>query len=293
MLSGSIVALITPFLNNEIDYNKLKELIDFQIKNNTPGLLILGTTAETSTLTTNEKQEIAKYTIEYVNGRTELLIGVCENDTYKTISNCKYYESLGYINFLIISPYYNQTNVHGLLTHFTTIAKNIKGNVVIYNIPNRTNISIPFDTIKTLSEIENITGIKESNPNIKESVKLFDLQSENFKIFCGNDELILPFLSLGVDGIINVCGNIIPKQINNIINLYKNNYVKPSRNLFNVYKQLIFSVFEETNPIGIKEAMFILNTTNKELRLPLCNMSTSHSNELRKELIKLGMYTIT
>lgn len=288
MLKGSIVALITPFLNNKIDFNKLEELLDFHLTNKTDGLLLLGTTAETPTLSITECHEIVNYCVNYLNNRITLMVGVCTNDTLKAVKDCEYYEKIGIKYFLVIPPYYNKTNEIGLYKHFEKIANSTSSEIIIYNIPGRTNINLGYDTIKKLSKIKNITGIKEANENIKESIRLFDI--ENFNVYCGNDEYILPFMSLGAKGFINVTGNIIPKEYNQIYCLCLNNNYNEALNIFNVYKKIVTAIFLETNPIGIKEAMTILSMTNDEIRLPLANMNSTNHSILKKEILKVGKY---
>ncbi|MFI3329489.1 MAG: 4-hydroxy-tetrahydrodipicolinate synthase [bacterium] len=290
MIKGSIVALVTPFLNNKVNYTKLEELIDFHIENKTDGLLLLGTTAETSTLSDNECIEIVKFCISYINDKIDIIVGVCSNNTQKAKNDIQIYEDLGIKYFLVITPYYNKANNTGIYKHFKEISSSISSKIIIYHIPNRTGVTLDFNLIKELSEIENIIGIKEANENFKQTVNLFSLQSENFKIYCGNDEFIIPFLALNAEGIINVSGNIIPKEIHDIYTLYKSNKTKEALDLFNLYKSLINALFLETNPIGIKEAMTILSMNNDELRLPLTNYSLENHNILRKEIINVGKY---
>lgn len=290
MLKGSIVALITPFTNNKVDYCKLKELIDYQIQSCTDGVLLLGTTAETSTLSKQECMEIVQFSYDYIKNRMDILVGICTNNTQKAIEECILYENIGIKYFLVITPYYNKSNDIGLYTHFKTIAQNTTSNILIYNIPNRTGVNLDYNIIKELSKIENIVGIKEANENFKESMKLFSLQNNNFKIYCGNDEFILPFLCLGSEGFINVLGNIIPTQYKRIYNHFLNNNYNEALKIFNTYKQLIFNIFLETNPIGIKEAMHRLQLINLELRLPLYPMSINNSNIIKEELENIGKH---
>lgn len=290
MLSGSIVALITPFINNKINFDKVIELLDFHLENKTDGLLLLGTTAETSTLSKNECHELVEFCIDYLNCRIDLVVGICTNNTYDAIEDCIFYEKLGVKNFLVITPYYNKSNEEGIYRHFKTISDNINSNIIIYHIPNRTSLTLSYDLIKKISLIDNVIGIKEANENFRESLNLFSLKSDSFSIYCGNDDFSIPFLALGADGLINVCGNVFPKQMHDIYELYKENRVTESLSLFNKYKNFINAVFLETNPIGIKEVMYILSMNNDELRLPLYKMSETNSKILKKEILNLGKY---
>ncbi|MFI3251734.1 MAG: 4-hydroxy-tetrahydrodipicolinate synthase [bacterium] len=288
MIKGSIVALITPFLNNKVNYEKLEELLDFHLENKTDGLLLLGTTAESSTLSEQECHEIVTYCTNYIHNRIDIIVGICTNDTNKAINDCIYYEKQGITNFLVITPYYNKSNDSGVYKHFKEISNNISSNIIIYHIPNRTGLTLNLSLIKKLSEIKNIAGIKEANENFRDSLNLFSLQNENFKIYCGNDDFSIPFLALGADGLINVCGNVFPKEFHDMYELYKSNEIQNSLEIFNKYKNIINAVFLETNPIGIKEIMYILSMNNNELRLPLDNMSEENSNILKKELLNIG-----
>lgn len=290
MLTGSIVALITPFLNNKVNFDKLEELLDFHLENKTDGLLLLGTTAESSTLTKSECHDIVKFCSEYLHGRIDLIVGICTNNTLEAINDCVYYEKTGIDNFLVITPYYNKSNDQGIYEHFKAITDAISSNVIIYHIPNRTGVKLNLKLIEKLSLIKNIVGIKEANENFRDSVNLFSLQNSNFKIYCGNDDFALAFLALGTDGLINVCGNIFPRQFKDLYYFYKSNDVNKSRDIFNQYKDVINAVFNETNPIGIKEAMCILEMNNDELRLPLYKMSDENSNILKKEILNIGKY---
>lgn len=290
MIKGSIVALITPFLNNKVNFGKLEELLDFHLNNKTDGLLLLGTTAEASTLSTQECHDIVIFCNKYVHNRIDIIVGICTNDTANAVNECIYYESIGIKHFLVLTPYYNKSNFEGTYKHYEKIAKSTSSNIIIYHIPNRTGLTLPINLIKKLSNIENIVGIKEANEDFKESVKLFSLQNDNFKIYCGNDDFSIPFLSLGCDGLINVTGNIFPKVFHDIYTLYKENNVKESLDLFNDYKNVINCIFLETNPIGIKEAMAISSMVNKEIRLPLYNMSIENSNLLKKEILNIGKH---
>ncbi len=290
MLNASIVALVTPFDNGIIDFRALRKLLDFHLNSKTDGLLLLGTTGESATLSTEESLKIVTFCKEHVKDQLELIVGVCSNNTADVIDKCKLYEMIGIEYFLIISPYYNKTNDDGLFLHFSTIANSINSNIILYNIPSRTNIAIPFNVLEKLSKIKNIIGIKESNDNFKQVIETFSLQSDSFKIYCGNDELILPFLALNTDGLINVSGNILPNVIHDIFTLYKNNFVKPSEKLFKVHISFILLTFKETNPLGIKFVMSKLDMCKNEFRLPLTSMSEKYTKLIEKELELLGMY---
>ncbi len=288
MLKGSIVALITPFLNGEVDYISLERLLDFHLSNKTDGLLLLGTTAESSTLSEDECRDIVSFCLKYINNRLDIIVGICTNNTAKSIKDCEYYEKIGVEKFLVITPYYNKSNEEGIYNHFSKIANSIEGDIIIYNIPSRTNINLSFNLIERLSKIANIIGVKDANENLKESIKLFSLT--NFNVYCGNDEYMLFYMLLGAKGIINVSGNVIPKEISDIYNYCSINQYDKAVDLFNIYKGLILSLFSETNPIGIKTAMSLLSLSSDEFRLPLFKMSENNKLIVKKEIDNIGKY---
>ncbi len=286
MIEGSIVALITPFNNNkEVNFDKLGELIDFQISNKTDAILLLGTTAETPTLSDKEKLEIIKYSINKVNKRIKIIVGITENSTAKSIEKCLSYNVFDIDAYLIITPYYNKTNNKGIIKHYEEIIKNTSKDIIIYHIPNRTGYELETNIIKQLSNYKQIVGIKEANQNFSKCIDTLSLQNNNFYVYSGNDDFILPFLSLGSKGSINVSGNIIPNVISNLI---KNRSTKT----FFEYYQFIKTLFIETNPIPIKEALNIKGFDVGNFRLPLSSMEENNYLKLLKECNLLGANSI-
>ena len=213
MIQGSIVALITPFNeDNSINFNKLYELIEYQYICGTDALLILGTTSECSTLSEYEKDRLVEYVVNLNNKRMKIIVGVISNVTQIAIEKATKYEKLGADCILVTPPYYNKTNTSGLIKHFKLIAYNVKIPTILYNIPSRTGLNIDKDVICDLKKVPNIIGVKESNKDISHILDIASICDEDFALYCGNDELSYLFLSLGAKGLINVYGNLEPKM---------------------------------------------------------------------------------
>ena len=280
MLKGSIVALVTPFyLNGEVNYPKIEELVEFHINYGTDALLILGTTAESPTLTDEEKDKIVKCVIAKNNKRLQIVIGVTSNCTSEAITKAKKYESMGADYLLAISPYYNKTNKQGLIKHFKLIANCVKIPIILYNIPSRTGINIDIDVMLELKKISNIIGVKETNKDANYLMDLMSICDDEFSLYCGNDELIFLFLSLGARGLINVYGNLEPPLIKDIFNLYNSN-IQKSKELFFKYYEIFKMIFIETNPIPIKALMNYKGMNVGRYRLPLYDISSDNYQKL-------------
>lgn len=197
MFKGAYTALITPFKDGKVDYDKLGELIEFQVQNEIDGIVISGTTGESATLTDKEKKKVIKYCIETVNGRVPVIAGTGSNDTRHTIELSKYAERVGADALLIVTPYYNKTTQKGLIEHYTAIANSVCCPIIIYNVPTRTGVNILPDTVAKLAEIENIVGIKEASNNFSQILELISKVPKSFLVISGNDDSIIPLLSLG------------------------------------------------------------------------------------------------
>lgn len=285
MIKGSIVALVTPFLENKkINYQKLKELIDFHLNNNTDGILLFGTTGEGSTLSLIEKYYIARYVINYVKNSVPIILNVGSNSTSEVLKNIKKLEKLNPDAFLIITPYYNKTNEEGMFYHFKTVHDSTHIPIIIYNVPSRTNIDMSISLIKRLSNLDRITGIKEASKDINKLKELSLCQNDNFYWYSGNDERMIDDIRLGAKGLIGVCSNTHPKIVKEIINLALNEKYDESERLFLKMKEYINVLNIDINPIPIKEAMNILNFNVGKYRLPLFETSLDNKNKIKKIL---------
>ena len=273
MLKGAITALITPFKNGRINYSKMEELIEFQIENNIDGLVICGTTGESATLSDAEKKKLIKFTVDKVNSRVPVIAGTGSNDTKKALAMSKYAEDAGADYLLLVSPYYNKTSKQGIIKHYEYISDNTSIPSIIYNVPSRTGLNIDADTIITLSSHPNIIGIKEASGDIPKAIKILSETSSDFLVFSGNDDIIVPMLSIGSSGVISVLSNIMPKETHDICIYYEKGETEKAKLLQLKLSDLISKLFIEVNPIPVKEAMNLLGFNVGSPRLPLVNMS--------------------
>ena len=284
MLEGSLVELVTPFnKDGSVNYEKLGELLDYHCNNNTHGIVILGTTGEASTLTFDEEAEIVKFSVKRVNKRVPLIVGSGSNETEKAVTMSKKYSELGADYVLVITPYYNKTNESGLIKHFEAVANASKCPVIMYNVPGRTGMSMSIHSLEVLSKHPNIYGIKEASGNMSYSMKVSKLLSDDFVMFSGNDDIIVPMMSIGAKGVISVLANIAPKNTQE--------YEEANKLQLDLL-DTINNLFVEVNPIPVKEAMNHLGFNVGGYRMPLDYMTEEHRNVLfkcldeNKEIIK-------
>lgn len=285
MIHGAYTALITPFKNGQVDYKKLGELIEFQIENNIDGIVVCGTTGESATLTDKEKKKVIKYTVEAVNGRVPVLAGTGSNDTKHAIDLSKYAEKVGADGLLIVTPYYNKTSQKGLIEHYTAIADSVTTPIIIYNVPSRTGLNILPDTVTKLSSHENIVGIKEASNNFSQILELISKVPSNFSVISGNDDTIVPLLSLGGTGVISVLSNVYPKAVHDMCEAYFNGDTKYAKDLQIKYTNFIKLLFKETNPMPVKDAMNLLGFDVGNCRLPLTKVLEDTHELLKEELL--------
>ncbi|MEG0314317.1 MAG: 4-hydroxy-tetrahydrodipicolinate synthase [Erysipelotrichaceae bacterium] len=285
MIEGSIVALITPFKDNgDIDFDRLGELIEYHIKEKTDGILVLGTTGESPTLTHDEDEAIAAFTIKKSNKRIPIIVGSGSNSTKTAVEQSIKYEKMGADALLVITPYYNKTNEAGMLAHFESVANAVKVPLILYNVPSRTGCSISIPVLTKLSKMKNIVAIKEASGNISYAMNVAKLCNDEFCMYSGNDDIVVPMLSIGSKGVISVAANIIPNEMHTLVREYLDGNIESSLTIQLKYLEFIHALFIETNPIPIKEAMLIAKHGVGGYRLPLTNMSDSN-----KEVLKATM----
>jgi len=279
---GSAVAIVTPFTENGVDFSKLEELIEYQIKEGTDAIVICGTTGEASTMPDEEHKSVIKFTVEKVNKRIPVIAGAGSNDTRHAIELTKYSEYVGADAVLSVTPYYNKTTQRGLYEHFKAIANSVKIPVILYNVPSRTNLNINPETLYELSQIENISAVKECN--LSQVGDVVNLCGDNLTIYSGNDETVLPMLSYGAKGVISVMANIIPKDTHDMVIKFLNGDLEGSRKLQLATLNLIKALFIEVNPIPIKAAMNLMGMNVGKCRMPLVDMSEKNLEVLKKAL---------
>ncbi len=288
IFTGSAVAIITPFTETGVDYEKLEKLIEFHIANHTDCIVVCGTTGESSTMPDEEHKSVIKFTVDKTNKRIPVIAGTGSNDTKHAVELSKYAESVGADGLLIVTPYYNKTTQKGLYLHTKAIADSVKIPIVLYNIPGRTGgLSFSIDTLKKLAEIPNINAIKEATGNLAFVAKV--AAETDLNIYSGNDDIIVPVMSLGGKGVISVMANILPNETHDICAKYANGNTEMSKNLFLKYLDLVNKLFIEVNPIPIKTAMNILGYEVGPLRMPLCEMTDENYAALKASLEENGV----
>lgn len=293
IFKGAGVAIVTPFNEKyEVDYEKLGELIEFQISNGTDSIIICGTTGEASTLTHDEHLACIKYAVEKVNKRVPVIAGTGSNCTSTAIYLSKGAEEYGADGLLVVTPYYNKATQKGLIAHYTAIAKSVSLPIIMYNVPSRTGCNILPQTVATLVKtVDNIVGIKEASSNIAQVADIMSLTNGNIDLYSGCDEMIVPIMSLGGIGVISVLSNILPRQTHDMVVKYLEGDVDTSRELQLKYIPLVNALFCEVNPIPVKTALNLMGFEVGALRMPLSDMEPSNVERLRNELNKCNIET--
>ncbi|UUV19484.1 4-hydroxy-tetrahydrodipicolinate synthase [Fusobacteria bacterium ZRK30] len=290
IFKGSGVALITPFNEDmSINYTKLEELIEWHIENKTDALVIAGTTGEASTLPDEEHIELIRRSVEMVRGRVPVIAGSGSNDTRHGIKLSIECERAGADGLLIVTPYYNKTNRQGLINHYTTIADQVNIPIILYNVPGRTGMNIPVDVVVELSNHKNMVGLKEASGDISYLAEVARVCDNSFSIYSGNDDIIVPVLSLGGVGVISVLANVMPLETHNLVMSYLEGDVTKSRDLQLSLNSFVNSLFLETNPIPVKSAMNLMNMKVGGVRQPLWEMSSESLELLKAEMKKLNL----
>lgn len=290
IFKGSGVAIATPFKDNNVDYESLKNLLDFHLTNCTDAIIICGTTGEASTMSLDEQQETIKFTVDYINKRIPVIAGTGSNNTAAAISMSVYAESVGVDGLLVITPYYNKTTQRGLIEHFKAIDSAVKVPIILYNVPSRTGVNIEPETlVKIAGACSNVVAIKEASGNISNIAKMKAMCGDCIDIYSGNDDQIIPILSLGGIGVISVLANVAPKDTHDMVISYLDGNIKYALDLQLKYLSLIDALFVETNPIPVKTALNLMNFNLGDLRLPLCPMSYENLAFLQNELKKSSL----
>jgi len=290
IFKGSGVALITPFNEDmSINYAKLEELIEWHIANNTDALIVAGTTGEASTLPDEEHIELVRRSVEIAKGRIPVIAGSGSNDTVHGIRLSLECERAGADGLLIVTPYYNKTNRQGLINYYLSIADKVNIPIILYNVPGRTGMSIPADVVKELSNHKNIVGLKEASGDISYLAEVVRVCGSDFAIYSGNDDIIVPVLSLGGVGVISVLANVMPNETHDIVMSYLEGDIVKSRELQLSLNSLVNSLFLDTNPIPVKTAMNLMNMEVGGLRSPLWEMTPEYVEVLKEEMEKLKL----
>ena len=287
IFKGCGTAIATPFNENGVNFEVFKQLIDNQIKEGVDSIIVCGTTGESATMSEAERKDTIKFVVDTVNKRVPVIAGTGSNNTKSAIEMTKYAESVGVDGVLVVTPYYNKATQKGLIEHFTKIAKETTLPIIMYNVPGRTGVNILPETCYELSKIDNIVAIKEASGNISQVAKIASLCGNDLAIYSGNDDQIIPVLSLGGIGVISVLSNIKPKFTHDMVYDFFNGDVKEAckKQLDSI--ELIDCLFSEVNPIPVKSALNMLGYDYGIPRLPLTELSESNKDKLKKTIFKI------
>ena len=291
MFKGSIVAMITPFTeNNKIDEKGIKELVEFHINKGTSAIVPCGTTGESPTLSHEEHKKVIEYTIKAVGGRKPVIAGTGSNSTTETLDLTASARDMGADGVLLVMPYYNKPTQKGLYLHFKTIVEKVDIPAVIYNIPSRSGVNMLPSTLSELSELKNIVAVKEASGNLEQMAEIMYLCGNKITLLSGDDKLIPPVMSIGGKGVISVVANIIPDKVASLIRAYMEG---DCREALKIFQQVVYplsrSMFYETNPIPVKTAARLMGFPSGALRLPMSDMEESNFERLRGDLKRFGL----
>ena len=289
VFTGSGVAIVTPFKGDGVDFEKLGQLIDYQIENNTDAIVICGTTGEASTMNDKEHLACIEYAVKKTDKRVPVIAGTGSNDTRHGIELSKEAERLGADSLLLVTPYYNKTTQEGLCRHYIMHADSVNIPIIMYNVPSRTGLNISVDTVKRLSAHPNINAIKEASGSITYVASVAASCGEDLYIYSGNDDMIVPVMSLGGIGVISGVANIMPRETHEMVKKYLDGDIDESRKLQLEMLELINALFCEVNPIPVKTAMNLMGFNVGHLRMPLCDMSDNNLDKLKNAMKKIGL----
>ena len=289
LFKGSCTAIVTPFNEHGIDYDRLEKNIDYQYENGTSALVVSGTTGENATINRNEYEELIRFAIRANNKRMKIIVGVGSNNTQTALTNAQTAKFAGADGILMVTPYYNKSTQKGLIEHFSYVADRVDIPMVLYNVPSRTGIGIAADTFKELSKHPNIIGVKEASGDLALTAAIVSRCGDELFIWSGNDDNTIPMMAMGALGVISVASNIVPAVSAKICQLCLEGNFSSATELYSKYASLFSALFIETNPIPVKTAMNILGMDSGLLRLPLINMSEENLKVLRKAMTDAGL----
>ena len=287
VFTGSGVALITPFKDGKVDWSSLEKLIEFHLENKTDALIICGTTGESAAMPDEEHISVVKFAVDKVCGRVPVIGGAGSNDTMHGIKLAKGIEEAGADALLLVTPYYNKCTQKGLIAHYKVMAEAVSIPCILYNVPSRTGLNIEPKTAYELSKVENIVGIKEASGKLEAAIEIAKLCGEDFAIYSGNDDIVVPLMSMGAKGVISVLANVVPEETHDMCQAALDGDYETARKLQIKYFDLINLLFCEVNPIPVKAAMEMMGFCGPEIRMPLSVMEDEHKELLKKEMLAL------
>ena len=286
---GSIVAMVTPFRDGKVDEVKIRELVQFHVKNGTDAIVPCGTTGESPTLSHAEHKRVVEVTIEAAAGQIPVIAGTGSNSTAEAIELTQHAKQAGADGVLMVCPYYNKPTQAGLVAHYKAVAEAVDIPIIMYNIPGRTGVNMLTETVAALAGLPNIVGMKEASGSLEQMTEVISLCGDRLTVVSGDDTLTLPLMAVGGKGVISVVANIVPKETAEMTRAALNGDWKRAKELHLRLFPLCKAMFYETNPIPVKTAMQLLGRLNGELRLPLCPMSQANRDKLQKALQAYGL----
>jgi len=289
IFKGAGVALCTPFTQDGINYSELSRLIEFQIENETDALIVCGTTGEPSTMSNIEKQGVIAHAVKQTRHRIPVIAGTGGNNTRKVITDSKIAQDLGADALLLVTPYYNKCTQSGLINHYFEVADEVDIPIIVYNVPARTGLNVAPKTLLKLSEHENIVAVKEASGNISQIVEIARLCENKLDIYSGNDDHIIPVMSVGGIGVISVLSNVVPKQTGELAKSYLSNDLLKARELQFMLNPLVDALFCEVSPIPVKTALNLMGFSMGKLRAPLYEMEENNKMKLISAMKELGL----
>lgn len=289
LFTGAGVAIVTPFKKGKVDFPSLGRLIDWQISQGIDAIVVCGTTGEASTLNDKEHIKVVKYTVDKVKSRVPVIAGAGSNDTAHAIYMAKELQSVGVDGLLLVTPYYNKCTQKGLIDHYYAIADSVTIPMILYSVAGRTGVNISPSTVFELAKHPNIVGIKEASGNISQVVEIAKCISPDFALYSGNDDMIVPLLSIGGSGVISTVANVAPKETHNMVMEYLTGNVNEASRIQLDMKHLIDAIFVEVNPIPVKAALHLMGKIELEYRMPLCPPETKSLELIKRELEAYGL----
>jgi 4-hydroxy-tetrahydrodipicolinate synthase len=289
MFKGSIVAIVTPFKNGQVDEDAYRKLIEFQIENGTSAIVPCGTTGESATLDVNEHARVIDIAVEAVNKRVPVIAGTGGNSTREAIELSKHAKEIGVDATLQVTPYYNKPTQEGLFRHYEAILKEVPLPQVLYNVPGRTSVNLLPETVARLAKFPEIVAIKEASGNVGQMADVVRMAGENITLLSGDDNLTLPVLAIGGKGVVSVVANIVPAHTANLVKAWADGNVEEAKTLFYKLLPLCKAMFFETNPIPVKTSAALMGLIGDEMRLPMCQMDSSNLEKLKTVLTDYGL----
>ena len=289
MFKGSIVAIVTPFKNGQVDENAYRKLIEFQIENGTSAIVPCGTTGESATLGVNEHARVIDIAVAAVNKRVPVIAGTGGNSTREAIELSKHAKEVGADATLQVTPYYNKPTQEGLFRHYEAILKEVPLPQVLYNVPGRTSVNLLPETVARLAKFPEIVAIKEASGNVGQMADVVRMAGENITLLSGDDNLTLPVLAIGGKGVVSVAANIVPADTANLVKAWAEGNVEEAKALFYKLLPLCKAMFFETNPIPVKTSAALMGLIRDEMRLPMCPMAPSNLEKLKTVLTDYGL----